>query len=54
MLVVVLLWETLHRPLNHIAQMLTGKTRYLGYLNKNKHLDVVLKSKVEEDSSARL
>ena len=53
MLVVVLLWETLHRPLNHIAQMLTGKTRYLEffYLNKNKHLDVVLKSKVEEDSS---
>ena len=32
--------------------MLTGKTRYLeDYLNKNKHLDVVLKSKVEEDSS---
>ena len=30
----------------------TGKTRYLeAYLNKNKHLDVVLKSKVEEDSS---
>ena len=50
MLVVVLLWETLHRPLNHIAQMLS-KTRYLEYLPIRIPSDVVLKSKVEEDSS---